>query len=52
VLGFLSAGGLAVSDQVPKELSELLQGVVVLCVACAAPFAQRVGAAIRERGRA
>jgi simple sugar transport system permease protein len=52
VLGFLSAGGLAVSDQVPKELSELLQGVVVLCVACAAPFGQRVGAAIRKRGAA
>ena len=40
VLGFLSAGGLAVADLVPKELIEMLPGVVVLAVAAAA----RVGA--------
>ena len=33
VLAFLSVGGLAVGDLVPKELTEMLQGVVVLAVA-------------------
>lgn len=42
VLGFLSAGGLAVADQVPKELIEMLQGVVVLAVACAGAFVRRL----------
>lgn len=41
VLGFLSAGGLAVAELVPKELIEMLQGVVVLAVACAGPFVRR-----------
>jgi ABC-type uncharacterized transport system permease subunit len=41
VLGFLSSGGLAVADLVPKELTEMLQGVVVLAVAAAAPWLQR-----------
>lgn len=41
VLGFLSAGGLAVADLVPKELTEMLQGVVVLCVAAAGPWVAR-----------
>lgn len=41
VLGFLSAGGLAVAHLVPKELIEMLQGVVVLAVACAGPFVRR-----------
>lgn len=50
VLGFMSSGGLAVSDEVPKELSELLQGVIVLSVACASPFAQRLGASLRRSG--
>ena len=31
-LGFLSAGGLSVGHLVPKELTEMLQGVVVLAV--------------------
>lgn len=44
LLGFLSAGGLAVADLVPKELVEMLQGVVVLAVAAAGPWARRVGA--------
>ena len=40
-LGFLSSGGLAVADLVPKELTEMLQGVVVLAVAAAGPFVKR-----------
>ena len=40
-LGFLSTGGLAVGDLIPKELTEMLQGVVVLAVACAGRWAQR-----------
>ena len=40
LLGFLSAGGLAVADVVPKELIEMLQGVVVLAVAVAGPWAR------------
>ncbi|MEO8701772.1 MAG: ABC transporter permease [Kofleriaceae bacterium] len=38
LLGFLSSGGLAVGDLVPKELIEMLQGVVVLAVAAAGPW--------------
>lgn len=41
LLAFLSAGGLAVGDLVPKELTEMLQGVVVLAVALAAPWVVR-----------
>ncbi len=41
LLGFLSEGGLAVADLVPKELTEMLQGVVVLAVACAGPWVRR-----------
>jgi simple sugar transport system permease protein len=41
VLGFLSAGGLVVGDKVPKELTEMLQGVVVLAVAGAGPWVAR-----------
>lgn len=41
VLGFLSSGGLAVGDLVPKELTEMLQGVVVLAVAAAGPWVRR-----------
>ncbi|CAN5798463.1 ABC transporter permease [soil metagenome] len=33
LFGFLSSGGLAVADIVPKELTEMLQGIVVLVVA-------------------
>lgn len=40
-LGILSAGGLAVGDRVPKELTEMLQGVVVLAVAAAGPWVAR-----------
>lgn len=40
-LGFLSAGGLAVNDLVPKELTEMLQGVVVLAVAAVVAFRAR-----------
>jgi simple sugar transport system permease protein len=45
VLGFLSSGGLAVADLVPKELTEMLQGVVVLAVAAAVPWVRRAEAA-------
>jgi len=41
VLGFLSSGGLAVNDLVPKELTEVLQGVVVLAIAAAVPLTRR-----------
>jgi len=41
VLGFLSSGGLAVADLVPKELTEMLLGVVVLAVAAAGPWVRR-----------
>lgn len=41
LLGFLSSGGLAVADLVPKELTEMLQGVVVLAVAGAGPWVRR-----------
>ncbi len=40
VLGFLSTGGLVVSDMVPKEFTEVLQGIVVLAVAAAGPWVQ------------
>jgi simple sugar transport system permease protein len=41
-LGFLSEGGLAVAQRgVPKELTEVLQGVVILAVACAGPWVRR-----------
>ena len=41
VLGFLSTGGLAVGDLVPKELTEMLQGVVLLSIAAAGPWVRR-----------
>jgi len=41
ILGFLSQGGLAVSDLVPKELTEMLQGIVVLAVAASGPWVRR-----------
>jgi simple sugar transport system permease protein len=41
VLGFVSAGGLAVSDLVPKELVELLPGVVMLAVATTEAWVRR-----------
>ncbi len=41
VLGFLAEGGQAVGREVPKELTEMLQGVVVLAIACAAPWVKR-----------
>ncbi len=44
LLGFLSSGGLAVADLVPKELTEMLQGVVVLAVAAAGPWVRRAEA--------
>ncbi len=40
-LGFLSYGGLAVGDMVPKELTEMLLGVVVLSIACAVAWVRR-----------
>jgi general nucleoside transport system permease protein len=41
-LGFLSTGGLAVNDEIPKELTEMLQGVVLLAVAVAVPLVRRL----------
>lgn len=41
LIGLLSHGGLAVADLVPKELVDVLQGVIVLAVAVAAPLARR-----------
>src|SRR5690606_12297521 len=41
LLGVLSSGGLAVADLVPKELTEMLQGIVVLAVAAAGPWVAR-----------
>jgi general nucleoside transport system permease protein len=41
LLGLLSYGGLVVADLVPKELFDVLQGVIVLSVAAAAPLARR-----------
>lgn len=53
LLGMLSAGGLAVGDLVPKELTEMLQGVVVLSVAVAGPWvARRAALAPVARGEA
>lgn len=48
LLGFLSSGGLAVGDIVPKELTEMLQGVVVLSVAAAGPWVARRSALVEE----
>ena len=44
VLGFLSSGGLAVSDTVPKELTEVLMGVVVLAIASASAWVRSTAA--------
>ena len=41
LLGFLSEGGLVVADTVPKEVTEVLQGVVVLAIAAAGPWVRR-----------
>lgn len=41
LLGFLAVGGLAVGDVIPKELTEMLQGVVVVAVAIAAAWERR-----------
>lgn len=44
LLAFLSTGGLAVGREVPKELTEMLQGVVILAVAAAAAWERRLRA--------
>jgi hypothetical protein len=41
VLGYLSVGGLAISDLVPKELPEMLQGIVVIAIAIAVPWTRK-----------
>jgi simple sugar transport system permease protein len=43
LLGALSHGGLVIGDRVPKELVDVLQGVIVLAVAAAAPLVRRAG---------
>jgi len=40
-LGALSVGGLAVGDLVPKELTEMLQGIVVIAVVATAAWHER-----------
>ena len=40
-IAFLSAGGLAVNHLVPKELTEMLQGVVVLAIAISSVWVRR-----------
>jgi len=45
VLGFVSAGGIAVGDLVPKEVIEMLPGVVALAAAAAGPWVRRAEAA-------
>ena len=44
LLAFLSTGGLVVGDLVPKELTEMLQGIVVIAVAGASAWVARRGA--------
>jgi general nucleoside transport system permease protein len=51
-LGFLASGGLAVGELVPKELTEMLQGVVLLAVAVAVPLVRRLDEANARRDRA
>lgn len=48
-LGALSAGGLAVGDRIPKELTEMLMGVVVLAVAVSSVWIRRRSTAAAER---
>jgi general nucleoside transport system permease protein len=45
VIGFVQVSGLAVADLVPKEVIEILPGVVVLAAAAAGPWVRRVEAA-------
>lgn len=52
VLAFLAEGGLAVGGQVPKEMTEMLQGVVVLAVAAAGPWVRRAAARSAATGGA
>lgn len=40
-LSFLSSGGLEVADKIPKELTEMLVGIVVLAVAASGPWVRR-----------
>jgi ABC-type uncharacterized transport system permease subunit len=41
LLGTLSHGGLAVAEQVPKEIVQILQAVIILTVACASAYRAR-----------
>jgi simple sugar transport system permease protein len=50
LLGFLSSGGLAVADIVPKETTEMLQGVVVLVVAVISVWLPRRGVRAPTKG--
>jgi simple sugar transport system permease protein len=45
VIGFVQAGGLAVAQLVPKELLEILPGVVMLAVAASTAWVRRTEAA-------
>jgi len=46
LLGTLSHGGLAVAEQVPKEIVQILQAVIILAVACVSAYR-----AYRDRAR-
>jgi len=41
LLGTLSHGGLAVAEQVPKEIVQILQAIIILAVACASAYRAR-----------
>ena len=52
LLGLLSEGGLVVAELVPKEVTEVLQGVVVLAVAASSPWVRKRQAAKRRANAA
>lgn len=43
-LAFLSTAGLAVADLIPKELTEMLPGILLLSIVAAVPFVRRAAA--------
>ena len=50
-IAFLSAGGLAVNHLVPKELTEMLQGVVVLAIAISSVWVHRRSQLVEKGAR-
>lgn len=43
-LAFLATAGLAVADLIPKELTEMLPGILLLSIVAAVPFVRRAAA--------